>query len=306
MLPFALTIFLSAFLLFQVQLFLAKYILPWFGGSPAVWTACNLFFQALLFGGYAYGHLISNRLSPAAQKRLHQVVLFAALLVLGLQTVIWKSPLTPDKSWQPATNDNPVFHIIVLLAVSVGLPFLILASTAPLLQAWLQRTRPQVSVYRLYALSNFASLLALLSYPVLVEPWLTLRQQANVWTWMFLAFALCCGVCAELAAKSVPAFTPSSSAPEVDSQSTGIGPPTKGLRVLWLGLAACGSVLFLATTNLMCQEIAVFPFLWVLPLSLYLLSFILCFERKSWYSRRWLHPPFGVALLTACSALFDM
>src|SRR5713226_5529480 len=193
MLPFALTIFLSAFLLFQVQLLLAKFILPWFGGSPAVWTTCNLFFEVFLLGGYAYGHWISTRLTPQAQKRLHHIVLLASLAVLGVQAAVWKSPLTPDKSWQPASESAPIVHILILLAVCVGLPFLILSSTAPLLQAWLRQTHSQDSVYRLYALSNLGSLLALLSYPFLVEPWLSLRTQARVWAWGFLAFALCCG-----------------------------------------------------------------------------------------------------------------
>ncbi|HYL09548.1 MAG TPA: fused MFS/spermidine synthase [Candidatus Acidoferrales bacterium] len=305
MLPFALTIFLSAFLLFQVQLLLAKYILPWFGGSPAVWTTCNLFFQALLLGGYAYGHLISSRLSPRAQKRLHQMVLFASLAVLGVQTILWKSPLTPEKSWQPANNASPVLHIIFLLAVSVGLPFLVLSSTAPLLQAWLRQTHSQDSVYRLYALSNFGSLLALLTYPVLVEPWLALRTQAYAWAWGFLVFALGCGFCAEGLEQGEALPVPVPELMEGRAPEPGTPPPGKMLCALWLGLAACGSALFLATTNQLCQEVAVVPFLWVLPLSLYLLSFVLCFERKMWYARRWFHPAFGAAVLAACFVLYD-
>jgi len=305
MLPFALTIFLSAFLLFQVQLLLAKFILPWFGGSPAVWTTCNLFFEVFLLGGYAYGHLISTRLTPQAQKRLHQIVLLASLAVLGVQAAVWKSPLTPDKSWQPASESAPIVHILILLAVCVGLPFLILSSTAPLLQAWLRQTHPQDSVYRLYALSNLGSLLALLSYPFLVEPWLSLRTQARVWSWGFLGFALCCGFCAQRIGKDEgsPATAPEPA--EATATEEGASSPGKMLCGLWLALAACGSISFLATTNQLCREVAVVPFLWVLPLSLYLLSFILCFERKNWYSRRWLHPAFGAALLAACFLLYQ-
>src|SRR2546426_744573 len=297
MLPFALTIFLSAFLLFQVQLLLAKFILPWFGGSPAVWTTCNLFFEVFLLGGYAYGHLISTRLTPQAQKRLHQIVLLASLAVLGVQAAVWKSPLTPDKSWQPASESAPIVHILILLAVCVGLPFLILSSTAPLLQAWLRQTHPQDSVYRLYALSNLGSLLALLSYPFLVEPWLSLRTQARVWSWGFLAFALCCGFCAQRIGKDEGSPVTAPEPAEATATEGGASSPGKMLCGLWLALAACGSLSFLATTNQLCREVAVVPFLWVLPLSLYLLSFILCFARKNWYSRRWLHPAFGAALL---------
>src|SRR3989454_742542 len=297
MLPFALTIFLSAFLLFQVQLLLAKFILPWFGGSPAVWTSCNLFFEVFLLGGYAYGHLISTRLTPQAQKRLHQIVLLASLAVLGVQAAVWKSPLTPDKSWQPASESAPIVHILILLAVCVGLPFLILSSTAPLLQAWLRQTHPQDSVYRLYALSNLGSLLALLSYPFLVEPWLSLRTQARVWSWGFLAFALCCGFCAQRIGKDEGSPVTAPEPAEATATEGGASSPGKMLCGLWLALAACGSLSFLATTNQLCREVAVVPFLWVLPLSLYLLSFILCFARKNWYSRRWLHPAFGAALL---------
>src|SRR5712691_4288698 len=305
MLPFALTIFLSAFLLFQVQLLLAKFILPWFGGSPAVWTTCNLFFEVFLLGGYAYGHLISTRLTPQAQKRLHQTVLLASLAVLGVQAAVWKSPLTPDKSWQPASESAPIVHILILLAVCVGLPFLILSSTAPLLQACLRQTHSQDSVYRLYALSNLGSLLALLSYPFLVEPWLSLRTQARVWSWGFLAFALCFGFCAQRSGKDEgpPATAPERT--EATATEEGASSPGKMPCGLWLALAACGSLSFLATTNQLCREVAVVPFLWVLPLSLYLLSFILCFARKNWYSRRWLHPAFGAALLAACFLLYQ-
>ncbi len=305
MLLFALTIFLSAFLLFQVQLLLAKYVLPWFGGSPAVWTTCNLFFQALLLGGYAYGHLITTWLTPRAQRRLHQAALLVSLAVLGAQAIVWESPLTADKSWQPQSSSSPIGHIIILLAVSAGLPFMILASTAPLLQAWLRQTHSQDSVYRLYALSNFGSLLALLSYPFLVEPWLTLRIQADAWAWGFLAFAVCCGLCAQRVGKTgSPPVLPSEPA-EIESASADVAPPSKRLCGLWLALAACGSALFLATTNQLCQGIAVVPFLWVLPLSLYLLSFIVCFERKDWYSRGWFHPAFGLAIPAACFVLYE-
>src|SRR5260370_394535 len=305
MLPFALTIFLSAFLLFQVQLLLAKFILPWFGGWVAVWTSCNLFFEVLLLGGYAYGDLISTRMTPHVQKRLHHIVLLASLAVLGVQAAVWKSPLTPDKSWQPASESAPIVHILILLAVCVGLSFLILSSTAPLLQAWLRQTHSQDSVYRLYALSNLGSLLALLSYPFLVEPWLSLRTQARVWAWGFLAFALCCGFCAQRIGKDEgpPATAPERT--EATATEVGASSPGKMLCGLWLALAACGSISFLATTNQLCREVAVVPFLWVLPLSLYLLSFILCFARKNWYSRRWLHPAFGAALLAACFLLYQ-
>lgn len=323
MLIFAITIFLSAFLLFQVQLISAKTVLPWFGGSPSVWTTCNLFFQGLLLAGYAYGHAAIRRISQRGQVCLHVFLLAASLSAAAALAFAWPSPITPPASWKPQGSGEPVVHILGILLISVGLPYFLLATTGPVLQAWLVRAHPRSSVYRLYALSNLGSLLALVSYPFLIEPRLRLQTQARVWSWLYVVFAMACAYCAVKSVRrgTLPAEEPmpssnslslgspdpvnsESSAASAANMSPHDDAPTRSLCAIWLGLAACASVLFLATTNQLCQEIAVIPLLWVLPLSVYLLSFIFCFARESWYSRRWFHPAFGAALLGACYVLY--
>ena len=153
---YAATILVSAFLVFQVQPIISKTILPWFGGSPAVWTTCMLFFQVVLFGGYAYAHLLT-RLQPAQQGLVHFLLVTTSLLVL---------PITPDASWKPTGAEDPTFRIIGLLLLNVGMPYFLLSSTGPLIQAWFSRTCEGESPYRLYALSNVGSLAALLTYPL--------------------------------------------------------------------------------------------------------------------------------------------
>ncbi len=299
-------IFLGAFLLFAVQLVLGKYFLPWFGGTPAMWTTCMFFFQTLLLAGYAYAHGLASRLSTRAQSIAHSTLLLLSLLLLCWLAVVWRSPLTPDISWRPHGSDHPAWHLIVLLLVSAGLPYFVLSSTGPLLQSWFTKTHPGRSPYRLYALSNLGSLLALVSYPFVIEPWLSLRMQARLWSWGFLAYALLCGYCALQLAGSTTARTQEPEATSEESnQIADSGPPSVGCRILWLALAACASVMFLATTSQICQDIAVVPFLWVLPLSLYLLSFIICFDRSKWYSRGVFHPAFAIAVFLACLVLAE-
>ena len=166
-------IFLGAFLLFQVQPLIGKYVLPWFGGSPEVWTTCLLFFQALLLAGYTYAHCSARFLPPRAQGVLHVALLLAALATL---------PIVPDEGWQPTGPEQPAVRILLLLAATIGLPFLVLAATSPLLQSWLSRTRAGAMPYRFYALSNAGSLLALVSYPFAVEPLLSRWQQVVAWS----------------------------------------------------------------------------------------------------------------------------
>ena len=301
---FGFTIFLSAFLLFWVQLLLGKYILPWFGGTPAVWTTCMLFFQVGLLGGYTYAHLITSRLQRRAQGLLHAGLILVCVLLLVWLTTIWGSPITPGANWKPRTADQPVWDIIVLLSASVGLPYFVLSATGPLLQAWFARTHLDRSPYRLYALSNFGSFLALLSYPFLLEPSLTLKTQAHLWWWAYLCFAAACGYCA-LRVGSAEAQAASTTLGDEDALRQTTKRPRTALYGLWISLAACASVIFLATTNQICQDIGVVPLLWVLPLSLYLLSFIICFEKERWYSRRWFHPLLGAAIFGACFVLYD-
>jgi hypothetical protein len=288
---FALTIFTGAFLLFQVQPLIGKYILPWFGGGPGVWTTCMLFFQVLLLGGYAYAHAITRRLQPRTQAILHLSLLAAALATL---------PITPGDAWKPHPSSDPTWHILALLMASLGLPYLVLAATGPLMQEWFRRTKPGASPYRLYALSNVGSLLALISYPFYFETHFTRRAQAPFWSWGLVFFALCCGFCAWRVWRQAPAGTVQETA-DADVAA----PPTRFQRVLWLCLPACASILLLAVTNKMCQDVAVIPFLWVLPLGLYLLSFIICFDSPRWYSRFYYTLVLIGALIAICLALFE-
>ena len=304
---YPLTVFLGAFLLFAVQLLLAKYFLPWFGGAPAVWTTSMLFFQTLLLAGYAYAHGLTNRFSQKSQSTLHCLLLLASLILLVWLAFLWPSPLTPGAGWKPQAGEQPLRHLIVLLAVSAGLPFFVLSTTGPLLQTWFARTRSHGSPYRLYALSNLGSFLALLSYPFLVEPWLKLRAQARLWSVGFLVYVLGCGYCA-LQALRTETRERMSSRHDAQREPEPEGPtaaekPSLGSYALWLSLAACGCVMFLASTNQICQDIAVVPLLWVLPLSLYLLSFVICFEKPGWYSRRVFDLAFGIAVFASCYVL---
>jgi hypothetical protein len=285
MLAFALTIFTSAFLLFQVQPLIGKFILPWFGGTPGVWTTCMLFFQLLLLGGYAYAHFLTSRFAPRRQVIVHGVLLVAALALL---------PITPRPEWKPGPGDDPIVRILLLLTASLGLPYLVLSSTGPLMQAWFSRTHPGASPYRLYALSNIGSLLALVSYPFYFESHFTRSAQAQMWQWGLVLFVLFCGWCAWRLWKQGDAAVASTTSEEPPAE-----PPTRMQILLWLALPACASVLLLATTNKLCQDVAVIPFLWVLPLALYLLTFIICFDSPSWYSR----PIFLLAMIPCMAAV---
>jgi hypothetical protein len=287
---FALAIFLGAFLLFQVQLILAKAILPWFGGAPAVWTTCMLFFQSLLLAGYAYAHGSALALRPKAQGGLHLVLLMVALCTL---------PITPVNRVQPGGSEAPLLVILAVLGRCAALPYLLLCASSSLLQAWSAVARAGSSPYRLYALSNAGSMLALISYPVLIEPWLTTRQQELVWSVAFIIFALLCALCIKVLWSAENRGSAATSAVEEGRADS----PRWSRRLLWLALPACATSLLLAVTNQMCQEVAVVPFLWVLPLSLYLLSFILPFASDRWYSRSKCLPALVLALIVMTSAL---
>jgi len=288
---FALTIFVGAFLLFQVQPLIGKYILPWFGGSPGVWTTCMLFFQLLLLGGYVYAHLVSRRLPPRTQAAVHLVLLVVALAML---------PITPADSWKPTAGGEPTWQILVLLTASLGLPYLVLATTGPLMQDWFRRTAPGASPYRLYALSNVGSLLALVSYPFYFETSFTRQEQARLWSWGLVVYAICGGFCAwRVWRHSRPVASPEE-APE-----PGATPPSRTHWLLWLLLPAVASILLLAVTNKMCQDVAVIPFLWVVPLALYLVTFIISFDSPRWYSRFYYILVLAGALVAACYALFE-
>lgn len=303
LLLYALTIFLSAFLLFQVQPIIAKIILPWFGGSAAVWTTCLLFFQMVLLLGYLYAHGSIRYLPPAWQQRVHIGLLAVSVLLLRM---------IPSPALRPHGGDEPTAHILLLLFLTIGLPYFLLSTTSPLLQAWYSAhvradaeagANAKTFPYRLYALSNTGSLLALCSYPVMVEPRLTLRQQAFIWSAGYVCFVVLCVIVALRMKQSSPlaaldregeekgegrreeAEEQEEEAQENRPSSSFLLPPLL-LYPLWILLAACSSTLLLAVSNHLSQNVAAIPFLWVLPLSLYLLSFILCFGGREWQWRK--------------------
>ncbi len=268
---YALTILVSAFLLFQVQPVIAKIILPWFGGSAAVWTTCMLFFQMVLLLGYLYSHAVIRYLKPRMQTLVHCAMLAMSALVL---------PILPNISWKPRPTDEPTMRILGLLAVTVGLPYFMLATTGPLIQAWYARRFKGAMPYRLYALSNVGSMGALISYPFLFEPAFGTRLQASMWSWGYGVFAALCAYTA-FRAGAAAAESPVSFRDEFASAA----PPAASTYALWLLLPATASVLLLAITNHLSANVATIPFLWILPLSIYLLTFILCFEGEGWYKR---------------------
>lgn len=290
---FCLVSLLGAFLLFQVQPVISKFILPWFGGSPGVWTTCMLFFQVALFGGYSYAHLLAKR-KPRTQAIVH-----AALLLIAAVSL----PIVPDPSLKPAGTEEPVSRILWLLFRTVGLPYFALSATSPLVQVWFSHQFPKRSPFRLYSLSNVGSLTALLSYPVLIETRWDVLTQTRIWSGVFILFALLMAVCAFANRVRPEERTPEGDLhPQAVTHAAG---PTWWQRTLWLALPGFASVMLLATTNHVCQDVAVIPFLWVAPLSLYLISFIICFDHPRWYRRAaWALP--GMALLFLSSGLFEL
>ncbi len=295
---FAATIFLSALLLFQVQPLISRFILPWFGSTPGVWATALLFFQIMLLLGYAYSHFLVRYLDWSRQALVH-----GALLCLALFTL----PIFPDEALKPVDSEAPIGRILGILGLTVGIPFLLLSTTAPLLQRWYALLRPGPSPYRLYALSNAGSLLALLSYPFLVEPWLRLQTQVWFWSGSYLLFAGLCVACAWQLHRQAQTKEAGPPLPSMKSEAR-VGEddqrPSAGKVLLWLALSACGSGLLLAATNQMTLDIAVVPFLWIVPLSLYLLSFILCFESERWYLRPLFSLLLALALINTLRLLY--
>jgi hypothetical protein len=278
MLLFASTILLSAFLLFLVQPIIAKQILPWFGGTSAVWTVCLVFFQVLLLLGYTYSHLVTRHLAPRQQARLHIALLLASLLFL---------PIIPSVAFKPAADTDAAMRILLLLTATIGLPYFLLSTTGPLLQKWVAPRFPEKTVYRLFALSNFGSLIGLLAFPFAIEPFTTSRTQSIVWSGAYALFVLVCAFSAWKSSRGPEGpHVVDTSAPAADAPA---GPAPSGRDyAMWLAFSALGSVMLLASTSHITQNIASVPFLWVLPLSLYLLTFVLAFEGRGgrgWYER---------------------
>ena len=273
---YGLTIFLSAFLLFQVQPMMGKMVLPWFGGSASTWTTCMLFFQALLLIGYLYTHWLVNQISIKLQSWLHSLLLLACLFTL---------PIAANEAWKPQGAENPTLQILGLLVVSIGLPYFVLSSTGPLVQSWFSRERTNAIPYRLFALSNLGSMLALLAYPLAIEPLLSLRGQSVTWSVLFFCYVLACGYLVWHHRSDL-------------SNNKYLGPTTLqpseikatqklrwNQKLLWIYLAACPSILLVANTSFLTENIAPIPLLWVAPLAVYLLSFVLCFESQGFYKR---------------------
>lgn len=294
-----LAIFISAFLIFLVQPLLAKQILPWFGGSAAVWGTCLVFFQTALLAGYAYADVLTRWLTLRAQVILHSALLVAAA---------WAMPIIVDPSWRPEGDESPIMRILGLLAATIGLPYFLLASTTPLIGAWYWRRFRTQAPYRLFALSNLASLLALLGFPFLIEPFMGNRETAIVWSVLFGIVAIMCITTgyqtlradpssADVTHRHPPPGTPDPADPPI--------PPISAARwFAWIGLSAIGSAILLAVTGHLTQNISSAPLLWVVPLSIYLITFIICFDHPRWYQRR-LMLPLAATMLAAMAWLSD-
>ena len=294
-LPFIITAFLSAFLLFQVQPLMGKALLPWFGGTSLVWTTCMMFFQALLLAGYGYAHLLIVHLKPLAQWTVHLLVMLIGILF---------SSLLPDPGYQPTGAEPPALHLLTILAVHVGAPFFALSSTAPLVQAWFLGRFPKRSPYPLYAVSNVGSLFGVLSYPFLFEPLLPLSTQERLWQAGYVVyfglFAICGGLYWRFAKqRALP--EDQEEAPPLDTDDSDSPRHPYGL---WLALSACGSALLLSTTDQISQDVAASPLFWVVPLCLFLITFILCFADESLYRRTLWLSLLPVAILFVGGQLF--
>ncbi len=245
---------------------MAKRILPWFGGSAAVWSTCLVFYQTALLAGYLYARLITSWASPRSQTFIHIALLIGSLAL---------SPIAPSESSKPLSSGDPSWQILALLTGNIGLPFIALAATTPLLQHWLARSG-YPAPYRLFALSNFASLSALLAYPLLIEPSLGATAQITAWRAVYALFAALCALSAWRSA-GLTAIVPAS-APDFEWT-----PPWR--KIYWFALPACSSMLLLSVTNHLDQDVAAVPLLWVLPLAVYLLSFIVSFGTEKIYRR---------------------
>lgn len=284
MILYALTIFTSAFLLFLVQPIMAKQILPWFGGSAAVWTTCLVFFQFLLLFGYAYSDWTTRHMKPRNQSVLHIALLVASLFSL---------PILADFAWKPVGDEDPTLRILGLLGATIGLPYFLLSTTGPLVQAWFARSFPAGTVYRLFALSNLASLLALVCYPFVLEPWVSAVIQSYGWSIAYALFVALCIGCAIYSARSRPAALSQAPSAQIVNDSPR---PTIAKFALWLTFSAMGSFMLLAVTNHITHDVASVPFLWILPLTIYLITFIVSFEGRGWYRRHIFLGPLLIAI----------
>ncbi|MCY7388220.1 MAG: fused MFS/spermidine synthase [Burkholderiales bacterium] len=303
MILYALTVFVSAFLLFLVQPIIAKQILPWFGGSAAVWTTCLVFFQCMLLAGYFYADWTTRKLRPTRQAMLHIALILVAIALL---------PIIPDVAWKPTGDEVPSLRILLLLGATIGLPYFLISTTSPLVQVWFSKSYPGASPYRLFALSNLASMIALLGYPFIFEPWITTKQQAIGWSIGFGVFGVLIAATAWFAFRGRADEKPSNAQANtstVDKGAEHIAAPTRREQFTWIALSGLGSILLLAISNHLTQNISSIPLMWVVPLALYLLTFILCFDARdvnsSWYQRTLFLPLLAVMVIGMSWTLAD-
>ena len=276
---YALTLFVGAALVFSIQPLFTKMVLPLLGGTPAVWNTAMMFFQAALLAGYAYAHVTVRALGVRRQAVLHVCLLVVALFTL---------PVAVSEGWQPPAEANPVFWLILVLTVSLGLPFFVVAATAPMLQMWLAHTRHPAAAnpYFLYSASNLGSMLALLSYPLAVEPLLRLDEQSVAWSETYGLLALLTAGCAVLMWRRLAPDLGDRAVARGESRVGGARPGgetrtvTVAQRLHWLALSFAPSSLLLGVTTFLTTDIAAVPLLWVVPLALYLLTFVIVFARK--------------------------
>jgi len=281
---FVLTVFLGSALLFIVQPMFARMALPLLGGTPAVWNTCMVFFQGALLAGYLYAHLIATRLPLRAQVAVHAAILLVPLIAL---------PIAIGEHWQPPADSNPVLWLLLLLAAALGLPFFVVSSQAPLIQRWYSRTGAADArdPYFLYAASNAGSMLALISYPLLIEPRLGLEAQS--WWWMIgyvalIGMTMTIGVCAWKRCIREPARAAASSPGARADASEHVDDISRIQRARWIALAFVPSALMLAVTAYITTDLASIPLLWVIPLALYLLSFVFVFARRQIIPHAWM------------------
>jgi hypothetical protein len=266
---FAATLFVNALLLFWVQPLFGKMVLPLLGGSPSVWTTCMLFFQAALLAGYAYSHAGERWLGIRRQAFAHILLVWLPLFIL---------PIDVNQGGAPTSGHQPIAWLLGVMTTTVGLPFAVLATTAPLLQRWFSACDRSSDPYRLYAASNAGSLVALLAFPVILEPIVPLGSQQTIWTWAYAMVALLLSVCSIVVLRSGSATSPSSmnQVPAADE-----APPSASVRLRWLALSFAPSSLMLGVTTYLSTDVAAVPLLWVLPLAIYLLTFIIAFGAYS-------------------------
>jgi hypothetical protein len=263
------SIFASAFLIFGVQPMVGKHVLPWFGGVPSVWMMCLAFYQTALFVGYAYAWFLAARIPPRWQTAIHGSLFLASLALL---------PVLPGVEWKPDASSDSSLRILAMLSANVALPFTLLAATGPLLQVWFARALPERSPYPLYAVSNLGSLIGLLSFPLLVEPNVGLSVQSRIWSWGFGVtgvLVLACGFRAATRSPSPNGSASSAFQPALPS----------GSIALWILLPASAVMMFMGVTNQLCMDVASVPFLWMVPLSIYLITLVLCFGSERVYLR---------------------